>query len=105
MSATDVASKDFGTSVHALKDVFQVARPAVCPLISSDKVNVSEAGISPVTILDAPFCAMSSTLPRLPERTVATLPTKSVGTRTSIASVGSSTAVPAVSNAPHTCPS
>ena len=46
---------------------------------------------------------MSSTLPRLPERIVATLPTKSVGTRTSIARVGSKTAVPAVNKASHTC--
>ena len=53
-----------------------------------------------MTILDAPFWDMSSTLPRLPERIVATFPTKSVGTRTSIANVGSKTAVPAVSNAP-----
>ena len=43
---------------------------------------------------------MSKTLPRFPERTVATFPTKSVGTRTSIAKVGSKTAVPAVNNAP-----
>ena len=55
ISATAAESNDFGTSVHSLKEVFQVARPAVWPLISSDNVNVSEAGISPVTILDAPF--------------------------------------------------
>ena len=51
-------------------------------------------------ILDAPFCCISRTLPRLPESIVATFPTKSVGTRTSIANVGSKTAVPAVSNEP-----
>ena len=37
---------------------------------------------------------------RLPLMTVATFPTKSVGTRTSIAKVGSKTVVPAVNNAP-----
>ena len=77
-----------------------MARPAVCPLISSDKVNVSDAGISPVIMLDAPFWDMSRTLPLFPESTVATFPTMSVGTRTSIASSGSKIVVPAVSRAP-----
>ncbi len=46
---SDIASwnNDFGTWVHALNEVFHVARPAVWPLIASDKVKVSEAGISP----------------------------------------------------------
>jgi translation elongation factor EF-G len=64
-------------------------KAAVCPLIFSDISNVSTAGTSPITILVAPFCCISSTFPRFPCKTLETLPIRSVGTRTSIASIGS----------------
>ena len=51
-------------------------------------------------MLNAPFCFMSKTFPRFPDRTVATLPTRSVGTLTSIAKIGSKIVVPAVKSAP-----
>src|SRR5690349_24632296 len=56
MSAITLVKIEFGTGVHALKWVFHMARPAVWPLIISDKSNVSDAGSSPDIICMTPFC-------------------------------------------------
>ena len=50
-----MATIDLGISAHSLKNVFHIALPAVWPRISSESENVSDAGISPVTMLIIPF--------------------------------------------------
>ncbi len=50
MSSTAGPSIDFGTLVHSLNEAFHVARLAVCPLIASDSVKVSDVGISPTIV-------------------------------------------------------
>src|SRR6266481_7712038 len=63
ISANMVGKTEFGTGVQALKCVFHIAFPAVCPLITSERSKVSDAGISPVKICTTPFCSMFSTFP------------------------------------------